>query len=208
MRSDALAGDTNQELARSWMINWCGCCNIQRKFFITTFACSSSAAKDSGRLGDQALPSFSTQNPKWILEVVWSLLLRLNGLIHRVRANLKWIAANKFQEQIVSFNMKTLSVLDEPHWLPRSLKCKFLIVVWLASFCGAFRKHSLLKHFRTMLVVKWVWGVLTPEGWEKSRSSKHRELKSCYKKCSCLGKHTRHHPVTTITTDTHQEIQH
>lgn len=34
------------------------------------------------------------------LEVVWSLLLRLRVLIHRVRANLKWITANK---QIVGF---------------------------------------------------------------------------------------------------------
>lgn len=209
MRSDASAPRWRKsEACKVWMINWCGCCHIQRECYISTSACSSSAAKNSGCLEDQVLISSSSQDPKWLLEVVWSLLLRLNVLIHRVRANLKWIAASKFQEQIVSFNMRALSVSDELHRLPLSSKCKFLIIVWFASFCGAFGKHFLLKYLRSMLVVKWVWGVLMPEGWEKSRSSKHRELKSCYKKCSCEGKHTRHHPVTTTTTDTHQEIQH
>lgn len=150
--------DANQKLARVWMINWCGCCHIQRDFYISTSACSSSAAKDSGRLEDQVLSSSSSQNPKWLLEVVWSLLLRLNVLIQRVWANLKWIDASKFQEQIVGFNMRALSVSisDELHRLPQSSKCTFLIIVWFASFCGAFRKHFLLKYLRTMLVVKWV----------------------------------------------------
>lgn len=84
-----LPGDANLKLPRVWMINWCGCCHIQRDFYISTSACSSSAAKDSGHLEDQVLSSSSSQNPKWLLEVVWSLLFRLNVLIHRVRANLK-----------------------------------------------------------------------------------------------------------------------
>lgn len=159
-----LPGDVNHKLPRFRMINWCGCCHIQRDFYISTSACSSSAAKDSGCLEDQVLSSSSSHNPKWLLEVVWSLLLRLNVLIHRVRANLKWIAANNFQEQIVGFNMRTLSVSDMLHGLPRYSKCKFLIIVWFASFCGAFRKAL---SSQTVLVVKWLRAVLMPEGWEK-----------------------------------------
>lgn len=154
MRSDTSAPWWRKSQAsKVWMINWCGCCHIQRDFYISTSACSSTAAKDSGCLEDQILSSSSSQNPKWLLEVVWSLLLRLNMLIHRVRANLKWIAANKFQEQIVGFNMRALSVSDKLHRLSQSSKCKFSIIVWFASFCGAFRKHFLPKYLQTMLVV-------------------------------------------------------
>lgn len=169
---------------------------------------SSNAAKDSGCLEDQVLSSSSSRNLKWLLEAVWSLLLRLNALIHGVRANLKWITANKFQEQIVGFNMRALSVSEELRRLPGSSKRKVSIIVWFASFCGTFRERFLLDYLGTTLGVKWVRGVLMPEGWGKSRSSKHGELNSRDKKRSCVGKRTRHHPVTTTTTDTHQEIQH
>lgn len=136
------------EACKVRVINWCGCCHIQRDFYISTSARSSSAAKDSGRLKDRVLISSSSQHLKWLLEVVWSLLLRLNVLIHRVRANLK------FQEQIISFNIRALAVSDKLRRLPWSSKCQLLIVVWFSSFCRVFRKHFLLINLQTMLVVK------------------------------------------------------
>lgn len=139
------------------MISWCGCCHIQRDFYISTsgsFLKCSEGFWVSGGSG-----SVLIQFPKPEMTPWCSLIAVVKALcaIHRVRANLKWLTASKLWEQIVGFNIRELSVSGELHRLMWNSRWVFLIIVWFSLFMQY--SESVSSQITSVPVVKWVWGI-------------------------------------------------